>query len=776
MGAEFESREPTGGAAAARLDELWEEFLVARSADPELTPSAFAARHGERSTEIERALVLMLDVEQHAQPGSFVEIAIGARESTVFAGRRLVREIGRGGFGVVFEARPLDADEPRTALKVLNPLVTATPRAVASLLREAEIARALSHPAIATVRAAGVERGHAWTESELVHGESLETMLARDPAALRERGVALCAQVARALAHAHSLGVVHRDLKPSNVLVTREGSAKLIDFGLAQADGIALSISRTGDLAGTPAYMAPEQLVPGRSVGFAVDVHALGLLLLELHSEVGRSWIRDPARVLRRMFGGGTAVPARVLRTAPLPLRTIIARCIERLPQDRYASAGDLAEDLECLLRGHPLRHGRAGLPARAWRFVRREPLPVFLALALVAVLAGWAWFGWWYAPVAVRVDTLPSGRTVTIDEAIEIVAPKTIMLRPGRHSYSVSWRNLARRHQGSFDVARGREGFVTLPLSWREWIPSWDAAQTADAGGEVTNVLIATNLERFQLSVDDERIHLDPRRQHLPVDAEPTDWPGIAYLTLPRGSHRFELQQPGFVGSAWTTNIDSCELRFFALHLPRQDDPHRYRVLYGPFDDAVRAATVERKNLRVITEEGNDGNGNAVTLAYLAPERAFEIGALTLCVDLGTPVEEVELRFASRDACPKGTAQWIRVSAGPDPARLADVVALEGLPGDPSLLAAHGSKAIPHKDEDWIRLPDSLRGSTKLWLRFDAWTAATGDNNSYACLLRTNGLPTYAEPAPTRVPAPAGEIQAGAVRVYFPSTELRMR
>jgi Protein kinase domain len=729
-------------------DRLWDDWLVASALEPDLAPRSFAARFPEHEARVLAELSTLLALDAQRPPRALIALAISPDRQTVFADHVLVRELGRGGFGVVFESHAVGSPERRSALKVLNPLTTASPAVVSSLLREARIAQTLRHPGIASVVDAGVHDGYAWVESELVHGESLESLLARDPDGLRPRALAILLQLAAALAHAHSKGVVHRDLKPANVLISRDGEVKLIDFGLAQADGIAVSISRTGEVAGTPAYMAPEQLRPGARVDARADIYALGLIALELHSARGRAWILDSERVLRRMLNHRSVVPGWILRSVDSPLRAIIGRCCERIASDRYASMHDLAEDLERARDGRALVHGRPGAIARLVREMPRRPKSAVLALVLLVIIGAAGWFGWWAAPLPVRLDTLPSGREISVDGSdVWFATAKTVDLRPGMHEARFRWRGV--QHEGTvrFEVRRGEDNYFLFPLSWREYNPTYIESDAADRDFASTNVLIATDRTSLTALVDDRFIRVDSaragktaeqeRQQHF-LAAEPdASAPGVLYMGLQRGLRKVRISSGAQLLMELQVPLVDPRMRLYALSA---SPGWSTRVLYSPIHEEVLGSIVERHSLRDFVEDGTDRNGRPVTKVYSGPTRANERGRLLLRLDLGSPAREVELDCDLRDACAPGSKNWICLRAGLSRDDLAVVYAVEGLAG---ILPSEVSVTPTRLDAD-SRISWSTSGgpSTVLWLEFQAETASPGDIVSYACLLRTDGLP----------------------------------
>jgi hypothetical protein len=243
---------------------------------------------------------------------------------------RITRDIGRGGMGIVYLAEDTRLGR-RVALKALPPDLAANPELRQRLRREARAAATIAHPAIATVYALEEIGEHLFIVSEYVEGETLRAALARGPLPPpRALGIAL--QITRALCAAHDAGVVHRDLKPENILLTPAGDVKVVDFGIAHLEGSeATRLTRAGAMLGTPAYMAPEQLL-GNEIDGRADLYAFGVLLSEIVTG-------------RHPLTGEAATP-------PPPFAAIVARCLHAEPAARYASARELLAALESLTGG----------------------------------------------------------------------------------------------------------------------------------------------------------------------------------------------------------------------------------------------------------------------------------------------------------------------------------------------------------------------------------------------------------------------------------------
>jgi hypothetical protein len=259
---------------------------------------------------------------------------------------------------------------------------------VARFRAEAEAAAQLQHPNFVQVFEVGQVNGRPFFSMEYVDGGSLAQLIAREPLPPR-RAAELVATLAAAVHAAHERGIVHRDLKPSNVMMTGGGTPKIADFGLAKRLGTDSGHTQTGEILGTPSYMAPEQAEGKKEIGPSTDVYALGAMLYELLTNKppfegisGLDWLRvvttqDPV------------APSRLAPAVPRDLEAICLKCLEKSPARRYASARELAEDLRRFLDGRPVVARRIGTARRVWKWVRRHPLGAALAgaLALAALL-----------------------------------------------------------------------------------------------------------------------------------------------------------------------------------------------------------------------------------------------------------------------------------------------------------------------------------------------------------------------------------------------------
>jgi serine/threonine-protein kinase len=265
----------------------------------------------------------------------------------------ILAELGRGGMGVVYRARQASLDRV-VALKLMHRELSEDREHAARFLREARVAASLRHPGIVAIYDLGRLEGVPFFTMELVDGSSLEGLLADGPVAAA-RAAELVMIVAQSVAHAHAHGVVHRDLKPSNVLLDLDGRPKLADFGLARelhGDGR----TRPGFLIGTPAHMAPEQAAGDTSGQPAVDVYGLGALLYHLLTGCAPHNAATLDGVLQQIRDDEPLAPRTLVADLPAPIEAIVLRCLAKRPADRYASARDVAEELERFLSGQPVQ------------------------------------------------------------------------------------------------------------------------------------------------------------------------------------------------------------------------------------------------------------------------------------------------------------------------------------------------------------------------------------------------------------------------------------
>ncbi|HLY11429.1 MAG TPA: protein kinase [Planctomycetota bacterium] len=312
----------------------------------------------------------------------------------------LVREIGRGGMGVVYEAEDPDLRR-RVALKVLKE-DTSDPTAAERLKREAAIAAQLRHPNIIAVHEIGTTKTGSgpslpFIAMEFIEGRTLADLIEGRTSARKDL-LRILEDVSRAVAHAHGQGVIHRDLKPANVIVDQTGRCFLGDFGIARAASFETRLTEARFIVGTPEYMAPEQAEDRPdAIGPATDIHALGVMLYEILTGQRPFRAESPLALLRKIVTDEPVAPSRLVASVESDLEVICLKALEKEGDRRYASADAFADDLERFRLGKSISVRPAGLVTRLWRrLLRRKKGAAILASSAAVVLAIVASLGAW--------------------------------------------------------------------------------------------------------------------------------------------------------------------------------------------------------------------------------------------------------------------------------------------------------------------------------------------------------------------------------------------
>jgi eukaryotic-like serine/threonine-protein kinase len=314
-----------------------------------------------------------------------------------FGDYEVIREIARGGMGVVFEARQMSLNR-KVALKMILTGQLANETDVKRFYIEAEAAANLDHPGIVPIFEFGQHEGQHYFSMGFVDGRSLSQRLADGPLAPRE-AAELIGRVSEAIDYAHQHGVIHRDLKPANILLDQKGNPRITDFGLAKKIQGDSGLTGSGQIMGTPSYMPPEQAGGRRGeVGPAADVYALGATLYALVTGRPPFQAATPMDTVIQLLTDEPVPPRRINAALPRDLETICLKCLEKEPGRRYASAAALQQDLRHYLAGEPIVARPVTTLERAAKWARRRPAVAGL-LGLVAFVAAlglggvvWQW------------------------------------------------------------------------------------------------------------------------------------------------------------------------------------------------------------------------------------------------------------------------------------------------------------------------------------------------------------------------------------------------
>jgi serine/threonine protein kinase/Flp pilus assembly protein TadD len=457
------------GSTDQALGLLIEEVTARIQAGQPIDVEAYVRKHPEHAERLRQllpALHLLADLGRSAALGAPSALSLAAPGddlSGTLGDFRIVREVGRGGMGVVYEAEQISLGR-RVALKVLPFAAALDARQLQRFKNEAQAAAHLQHQNIVPVYGVGCERGVHFYAMQFIDGHTLAELIEQlrrgedrgecpeatgpyTPAAGGDGPVAatppvagglstgcssrspaffqamarLVAQAALALEHAHSLGVVHRDIKPANLLLDARTNLWVTDFGLAQVHSDT-RLTMTGDLVGTLRYMSPEQALAQRvGIDHRTDIYSLGATLYELLTLEPAFADRDRQELLRLIAFEEPRRPRRWNPAIPVELETIVLKALTKNPVERYGTAQELADDLERWLRDEPIRARRPTVVQRGRRWARRHRAVVWTSavfgVVLLVVLGSAAW---WLAQKQVRAEAVLAS---SLDEARRLQA-----------------------------------------------------------------------------------------------------------------------------------------------------------------------------------------------------------------------------------------------------------------------------------------------------------------------------------------------------------------
>ncbi|MGB7326605.1 MAG: serine/threonine-protein kinase [Rubripirellula sp.] len=369
------------------VDILASDFVARYRNGDRPTVEEYANRHPDLSEPIRRVFPLVLSIEKvkvDQQSESDGSATLAGRVFERLGDFRLVREIGRGGMGIVFEAHQESLDRI-VAIKVLPRQNLLDDDALKRFRIEATTAAAMHHTNIVPIYGTGESDGSHYLVMQLVDGKSLDTAIASGTEFSCTEAAHIGQQVADAIAYSHAVGILHRDIKPANILIEQDGTAQVTDFGLAK--NLNHDMTNTRAVSGSLRYMAPERFSGVSSE--AGDVYGIGITLYETLTGQPAFAATDAEHLIGSITGARLKPIHTVRADIPTDLSTIVGKAIHVDPSHRYPSAAELRDDLRRFLADEPIKARRTSLWGRLIRWVRRNPkLAVAAGTAAFALVA----------------------------------------------------------------------------------------------------------------------------------------------------------------------------------------------------------------------------------------------------------------------------------------------------------------------------------------------------------------------------------------------------
>ena len=544
-----------------------------------------------------RATLVLDDI-----PTSLI-ITVDLSPGTLFHSRyEIIGVVGRGGMGMVFEARDRTLDEV-VAIKVLRPEFAQDPKMAARFRSEIKLARRVRHKNVCAIHDYGEEQGLLFISMELVKGIDLKRLLRNGPLPADE-AYDLAIQVAEGLQAVHEAGIIHRDLKTPNIIRDEDGVARLMDFGIAKREGTQASMTATGHIVGTPEYMSPEQ-GQGHKVDFRSDLYALGIVAYEIFTGQVPFRGETPISTILKQIHDPPPLDEPVADVIPRDLKPVLAKALEKEPKARYASARDFADALRRSrsrsARQVPLATEALEAPtARQPRRRRERALsPWLLVLPLAAIAAVLVrTTPWKPAAVPVAPDTpVPAASLAAVppstpsapepsasapgvatprDEGASTPAERSVPASPEATPALPSARPVSRPSaQASARPSPSRRAPASRPGgSARLPLPARSTAAPA-AGSPIPGpVAVATPPPATSAPVQEEpgflQVVVRPWAE-VAVDGRTIGETPLGRITLAAGTHRVRVRHPAYEAVERSVTVRSGAVERLTVDLPTE-------------------------------------------------------------------------------------------------------------------------------------------------------------------------------------------------------------
>ncbi len=476
-----------------------------------IDPSVAANVRSQSSpTPPSRTRASQLDLDQQREstkaPFGSSDTTLAINDSMAPYGFKPLGLLGVGGVGVVIKALQLSLNR-EVAIKSLKAGAWVSNAVLERLLKEAHVVAQLKHPHVVQIYDEIEERGKLYLVMEYMQGKSLAQEIDAQP--LEPRRAALYARdITSAIEAAHAVGFLHRDIKPSNVLLSATGEIKVTDFGLARATEQS-SMSLTGEMLGTPAYMAPEQVHGHRgAVDVRADVYGIGATLYEMLTGRPPFVGSSTAETLQQVLHAEPTPPKKLVRALPRDLESICLRCLEKSPAKRYQSASDLLADIDRFLSDQPTVARPATHVEKTGRWIQRNPVQFLFSIGLSAMLITLMVATTWYFTRVAYLESVGKSRDETLLQAAArdqlnnyYALASAIQTRTSERDFGWTWQN-------EHDI---RKALEVVPTETEKTRLRELLIQTLDGFDLRKNSVVATGIDPYGLawSPDGQRMVL---------------------------------------------------------------------------------------------------------------------------------------------------------------------------------------------------------------------------------------------------------------------------